>query len=71
MAEKFWCGQVSDKDDFGVEITNVFYDGKTKMGPWANMSPTSFKRYGLGKTGTGLAQKYEKQSDGRWLKTAG
>jgi hypothetical protein len=32
------------------------YDGKTKMGPWANMCETHFKTFGVG-LGTGQGQK--------------
>lgn len=31
------------------------YDGKTKLGPWANMCTSCFKRYGIG-LGLGLGQ---------------
>lgn len=47
-----------------------FVDGKTTMGPWANMCPRCAKRYGAG-LGTGLGQRFTRQADGRWLKTAG
>lgn len=33
------------------------YDGKTKMGPWANMCEDCFKKYGVG-LGTGKGQKF-------------
>ena len=32
------------------------YDGKTRLGPWANMCSMHFKQYGLG-LGLGLGQK--------------
>jgi len=32
------------------------YDGKTKMGPWANMCDKCFRVYGVG-LGTGCGQK--------------
>jgi hypothetical protein len=32
------------------------YDGKTKMGPWADMCETCFRKYGVG-LGTGKGQK--------------
>ena len=69
--KKHWMGSVRATDDFDQPITNAFYDGKTVMGPWAMMSPASWKKYGLNQTGTGYAQKYEKQPDGKWLKTEG
>lgn len=67
----YWHGTIGAKDDFGAEIEDTFYDGKTRHGPWAIMNPHSFYRYGLGRTGTGMAQKYERQDDGRWLKVEG
>lgn len=70
-AEKYWMGTVPSKDDFGDTITDEFIDGKTKFGPWATMSPKSFKTNGTGKLGNGLGQKYKKQEDGKWLKVEG
>jgi hypothetical protein len=67
---RFWHGQIRSEDDFDQPIMNKFIDGATTFGPWAIMSPSSFKRYGKG-LGTGLGQAYEKQKDGRWLKIGG
>lgn len=54
------------------DIEEVFYDGRTRIGPWALMCPMCFYLGpGIGQTGTGFGQKYEKQRDGRWLKTEG
>jgi hypothetical protein len=69
--QRFWTGHIGPRDDFGVRISDIFYDGKTNMGPWAIMAPSSWRVYGVGQTGLGLAQKYSKQPDGRWLKTEG
>lgn len=66
----YWTGPVPALDDFGAPIRDVFVDGKTFAGPWAIMAPMSHALYGVG-LGTGRGQKYEKQSDGRWLKIAG
>jgi hypothetical protein len=53
-------------------ITDVFYDAKTSMGPWGLLCDRCFTHGpGLGKLGTGLGQKYEKQPSGKWLKTGG
>ena len=53
-------------------ITDVFYDAKTTMGPWGCLCERCFTQGpGLGKLGTGLGQKYEKQPSGKWLKTGG
>lgn len=55
-----WTGSVPDKcDTCGAPIDGEFYDAATKMGP------------GRGRVGPGRGQKYEKQADGRWLKTEG
>lgn len=66
----YWIGTVEAKDDFGETIEDTFIDGKTNRGPWAIMSPKSFKKHGVG-LGTGLGQKYKRQPDGRWLKIEG
>lgn len=51
-------------------LTEVYFDAKTSMGPWANMCQACFYRYGI-KLGTGFGQKYERQPAGNWKKTAG
>lgn len=65
----YWTGPAPTHCDIdrSQKITTVFIDGKTKMGPWGNMSPKSHARYGVG-LGTGRGQKFEKQEDGRFLK---
>jgi hypothetical protein len=47
-----------------------FVDGKTCMGPWANMCMACHRKYGAG-LGTGLGQHYRRQVDNRWLKVGG
>jgi len=70
--KRYWLGPVNRNDDFSVPIKNVFIDGKTKQGgKWAIMSEKSWKLHGFGVLGLGWGQKYEKQSDGRWLKVEG
>jgi hypothetical protein len=71
MAAKYWMSPLGDTDDFGDKYDKVMYDGKTKMGPWANMTETSYKQFGIGRLGLGYGQKYEKQADGRWMKVEG
>jgi cell division protein FtsI/penicillin-binding protein 2 len=71
MVKRYRTGEVKSRDDFGLTITNVMIDGKTKNGPWAIMTPTSWRQHGVGKLGTGYGQKYEKQIDGRFLKVEG
>ena len=67
---KYWTGDPPAKDDFGDPITKEFIDGMTKIGPWAFMTPASFRKRGVG-LGTGRGQRYEKQKDGKWLKVEG
>jgi hypothetical protein len=57
-------GEVMDRDDFGQLIVNVFYDGKTKMGPWAIMSEASWQRKGIGRTGIGLGRNMKNKKMG-------
>jgi hypothetical protein len=71
MEKRYWNGEIDSKDDFGVTITKTFVDGATRHGPWAIMSPKSWKTHGVARLGTGFGQMYEKQSDGRWLKVSG
>lgn len=66
----YWLSPVGDKDDFGREIDDTIIDGRTVMGPWALMTPSSHRHYGCG-LGLGKGQKYEKQDDGKWLKVEG
>ena len=67
----FWLSPLGGFDDFGSPYRDVMYDAATTMGPWANMTQESFERYGRGRLGLGLGQKYQRQPDGRWLKVEG
>lgn len=67
---KYWSGELGGFDDFGSPYELVMYDGKTKQGPWANMTEESWKKHGCGKIGLGFAQKYEWESN-KWYKVAG
>jgi hypothetical protein len=69
----YWMGTLPETcDTCGTPIIDIFYDAKTKFGPWGCMCPTcQTLGPGLNKLGTGLGQEYKKQADGRWLKTAG
>jgi hypothetical protein len=51
-------------------ITDKFVDGATLVGPWGHMCPSCHARMGCG-IGVGRGQQYEKQPDGKWLKTGG
>lgn len=72
LKEKYWISSVPLKDDFGDEIKNEFIDGKSSQGPWGLFTPKSYERHGAypGKFGAGIAHKYSKQENGRWLKIA-
>jgi len=70
MKKKYWIGDMPELDDFGIKIKNVVIDGRTKLGPWAMMTPETFKNFGVG-LGLGFGQKYKKQKDGKWLKIEG
>ncbi len=65
-----WTGNPPEVDDFGDKIVNEFYDAKTCMGPWAIMTPKSWKRYGFTQLGPGLGQHYRKIHEA-WLKVEG
>jgi len=61
-------------DTCGTKLVDEFYDEKTSIGGgrWGcichqchTLGP------GYGKLGMGWGQKYEKQPDGRWVKTEG
>lgn len=71
---KVWLGSAPTNCDIcHIAITTVFVDGKTHMGPWANMCPGCHRAHGCG-LGLGKGQKYKKQVfqiDGTWVKTAG
>jgi hypothetical protein len=71
MVNKYWMGQVPTLDDFGDAIKNVFIDGKTKYGPWAFMTPSSWRQNGVGTYGTGFGQRYVKAANGKWMKVEG
>ena len=66
----YWSGDPGEKDDFQFPIKDEFIDGKTQMGPWAIMTPATYRIHGCG-LGLGSGQRYKKQADGRWLKVEG
>lgn len=71
MKKVYWLSPVGEKDDFEDPIKDIIIDGKTVYGPWALMTPKSFERYGTGRLGLGIGQKFQKQADGKWLKIEG
>jgi hypothetical protein len=69
---RYWMGDVGRYDDFGRVIEDEFIDGVTFGGPWAIMTPQSWRKQGSGRVlGTGRGQRYKKQADGKWLKVEG
>jgi hypothetical protein len=69
LTPKYWCGDVeADCQLCNKPIGDTFIDGRTVMGPWANMCPKCHRGSGTG-LGLGKGQRYQKQADGRWLKT--
>jgi hypothetical protein len=70
LKQVYWVGTVPAKDDFGGEIGLTFFDAKSIQGPWGIMNEANFKIYGIG-CGQGMGQRYDKQTDGRWLKVRG
>lgn len=78
MSKRYWMGpKPVECDTCAAPIKDVFYDMATRRGPWACMCPTcATLGPGIGKTGTGLGQKYERSrlgadSDGKFYKTEG
>jgi len=69
-ASKIWHGPAPSQCDLCHEaIAAAFVDGKTSMGPWANMCPDCFAEAGVG-LGTGRGQMYQLRN-GQWVKTGG
>jgi hypothetical protein len=65
-----WIGTAPKKCDICREaISDTFIDGRTSVGPWANMCPGCHSYCGVG-LGTGAGQKYELTGD-EWIKVAG
>jgi hypothetical protein len=70
---RFWMGGSPTRcDACEAALRGVFYDAATRFGAWGILCPTCHVfGPGLGRTGSGRGQKYERQDDGRWLKTEG
>lgn len=67
---KKWLGPTPTHCDICcMPIKNIFIDGRTVYGPWANMCPTCHEQIGVG-LGTGRGQKYERKGED-WIKQAG
>lgn len=65
----FWHVPVGKCDLCDTPLHDVMYDSNTRHG-WGNVCGECFENYGQG-LGTGRGQRYEKQTNGRWLKTDG
>ena len=65
--EAKWLSPLGDTDDFGDPYKSLMIDGKTKRGPWANMTPKSWKSHGIGRFGVGAGQLYRLTGDD-WIK---
>ncbi len=67
----FWAKNITHcqvcKKPFGNTMYDANIAGPTAANAWANVCEPCFKRFGRGEVGVGIAQKYEKQPDGRWL----
>lgn len=68
----YWVGNPPEKCDWcSNPITTVFFDARTKAGPWACLCPQcQHGEIGTGKVGPGVGQKYEKKGD-KFIKTMG
>jgi hypothetical protein len=69
-----WAGQIPKScDTCGDIIVDTFYDAATThQGRWACMCATCFTLGpGVCKLGQGFGQKYEKQANGKFIKTGG
>ena len=72
---RYVSAEKAKQDDFGQPFTGkegeVVYDAKTKGGPWAMMTETSFQMFGHGRLGLGLGQKYVRNAAGELHKVEG
>lgn len=69
-AKRYYIGAPEACDVCKAKIGDTFTDGKTSMGPWANMCPSCHDDHGVG-VGTGRGQTYKREADGRFAKVAG
>lgn len=67
-----WAGKPT-VDDFGQPITDEFIDGAvgSVRGPWAIMTPLSYRMFGIARLGTGYGQRYRLAEDGLFEKVEG
>jgi len=65
---RYLSAEKETHDDFGVMFTHregkIVYDAKTKAGPCAMMTQTSYDIWAIGSLGLGLGQKYVRNAAG-------
>lgn len=67
----YWLGtEIKTCQVCSGAMSTVMYDCRVPGMGWANICHHCFTGYRC-KLGTGLGQKYKKQTDGRWLKVKG
>jgi hypothetical protein len=67
----YWTGPAPEQCDLcATPIIDTFIDGKTILGPWANMCVKCHSTKGCG-LGSGRGQRFVKQPDNKWIKTEG
>jgi hypothetical protein len=73
MNEVTWVGDISNCDICNRPIEGIFFDAKTRRGPWGILCPACFERYGIG-VGHGAGQMYQRQGAGledKFVKVSG
>ena len=71
MAKKYWVGR-TQCDICKRKDPPELYDAKTSRGTWALMCDFCWILLAQSlNLGVGIGQKYERQEDGRYLKTGG
>jgi hypothetical protein len=71
VEKKYWQGSAPGQCDVCTKaLAHAFSDARTLFGSWANLCDTCASRQCV-TYGTGTGQRYERQEDGRWLKTRG
>lgn len=66
----YWLSPLSNCNVCSAPFNGVMYDARVGRGAWGNICQKCFDDYGCS-LGLGRGQKYELQSDNRWLKTGG
>jgi len=69
MKQVYWCSDVADCDICNQPAQNIMHDAATHRG-WGWLCTKCFDGEGCS-LGLGRGQRYEKQTDGRYLKIGG